>query len=82
MELIMYTPIYFKNKESAYLVLKNQCEKYYDGEEKGFPLFLVDRFYERLKKYSGRGFGVKWINTEIVADWIKRRSAYAMSRKY
>lgn len=82
----MNIPIYFKNKESAYLVLKNQCSPHYYGNNnnnnKDLPLFLVDRFYERLKKYSGRGFGVKWINTTTVVDWIKRRSAYAMSRKY
>ena len=81
----MNLPFYLKEKSSAYMIMENCCNNYYyatneKDKPKSLPHFLIDRFYERLRKYSGRGFGVNWIETTKLIDWIKMRSVYAASR--
>lgn len=78
----MNLPAYLRDKRTAYLVMKSHCFQYYhesNDNKYSFPEFLIDRFYERIKKYSGRGFGVNWIETHEIIQWIKTRSAYAAS---
>lgn len=78
----MNIPTYLRDKSSAYIIMQNHCHNQYLNIEhtRPLPIFLIDRFFERLAKYSGRGFGVNWINTYEVIEWIKARSAYAASR--
>lgn len=79
----MNIPIYLKNIQTAYMIIESYCQQFYldkQDDKKPLPQFLIDRFFERLRKYSGRGFGVNWIDTKEIIDWIKMRSAYAASR--
>ena len=72
----MNIPSYLKVKDTAYLIMENCCKHYFiDNNEikKPLPEFLIDRFYERINKYSGRGFGVNWINTKEIIHWIQTR---------
>lgn len=39
--------------------------------------FLYNRFSERVKKYQSRGYGVNWIETDVIIPWVKNRFHYA-----
>ncbi len=61
-------PLYLKDKNSFRNILEtyrndetNTHDIYHDGES-----FMYDRFSERIKKYSNRGFDVEWINTNYI----------------
>lgn len=38
---------------------------------------LYNRFIERIRKYSNRGFGAKWVETKNILPWVKNRFHYA-----
>lgn len=74
----MNIPIYLKQKEITYQILEIYCQ---ENRTSQIPKFLVDRFYERIQKYSGRGFGVNWVDTNILIPWITKQSIYATLSK-
>lgn len=67
-------PNYMKNKKSfGYILMKHRHgEDYHNAEH-----FMFDRLQERIRKYSDRGFGVTWIETDEVIPWIKNRFHYS-----
>lgn len=38
--------------------------------------YLYNRFTERVKKYQDRGYGVNWIETDVIIPWVKNRFCY------
>lgn len=38
--------------------------------------YLYNRFCERVKKYQSRGYGVNWIDTDVIIPWVKNRFHY------
>lgn len=69
-------PSYMKEKNSFTQLLRNS-RKPGEYPEYGAESMMYTRFQERIKKYSNRGFGVRWINTETILPWVKNRFHYA-----
>ncbi len=75
----MILPSYLKTKQTALQIMSKYCGSYKSDYTDGLPEFLIKRFYERVTKYSGRGFGVQWVDINEIIPWIKTRSLYAIS---
>lgn len=73
----MNIPIYLKEKETMRIIM----DKASNESCKEIKEVLINRFYERVKKYVGRGFGVKWIRTSEIIPWIKILCHYAVNYK-
>ncbi len=69
-------PKYMKDRDSFVSYLHNNrvdiLNRAHGGED-----MMYRRFMERIKKYSDRGFGVTWVNTNKALPWIKNRFHYA-----
>lgn len=77
----MNVPIYLKDEFTGGMIVRNYCERSSSKEcTDTFPSFIMKRFHERIKKYSGRGYGINWIKTTEIVEWIKLRSAYLITR--
>lgn len=75
-------PKYLKEKKTFQNVLlenrnKEQRKMFGDGMHHGAENMMYDRFLLRLKKYSDRGFGVRWVDTTTILPWVKNRFHYA-----
>ena len=73
-------PKYMKTSISLYPVMKK--EKNSDPYNRSFSIkydiaYYIKRYYQRVQKYSSRGFEPQYVKTNEVTQWIKNRFSYA-----
>lgn len=68
-------PKYLKNKLSFNATLATNM-KFKDSVIRLKHEYLYSRFVDRVKKYQNRGYGVNWIDTDVIIPWVRNRFHY------
>jgi len=78
----MYLPEYFKTQFDFEAKL-NEYE--FSGEEEykhTLTKMIINRFYERVKKYQSRGFKSVYTHLDYILPWVKNRFTYVVWERF
>ncbi len=68
-------PLYLK-EQHTFMDILNKHITYTNKSGEHIHEAFYHRFIDRVKKYQSRGYGVNWVETDVIIPWIKKRFHY------